>query len=116
MRVCSEPGCPELSDEARCETHRIEGRRQREARRESPAERGYGPEWRRHSRSFLSGHPICVLCSEPARVADHWPKTRKQLLADGVTDPDLEMFLRPLCTRCHNRETAAGHQGVGYPH
>ncbi|WP_424642884.1 TIGR03668 family PPOX class F420-dependent oxidoreductase [Embleya sp. AB8] len=42
----------------------------------------------------------------PAVVADHHPFSRRQLLNHGVTDPDAPDRMRPLCARCHNRETA----------
>jgi 5-methylcytosine-specific restriction protein A len=38
-----------------------------------------------------------------AEVADHYPSTRKELLARNVPDPDDEKYLRALCRRCHSR-------------
>ena len=39
LRVCAEPGCPNLQAEARCVKHR----RQRERERGTRQQRGYGP-------------------------------------------------------------------------
>lgn len=102
MQVCSVPGCPELSDRGKCPTHR----RAAEAKRGSAAERGYDAAWQKRSKAFLASHPVCVLCGGKAEVSDHWPKTRRQLVAEGVRDPDADQHLRPLCTRDHNAETA----------
>lgn len=46
-----------------------------------------------------------------ATVADHHPTSRRELLTQGVTDPDADHRLRPLCTTCHNRETARNQPG-----
>ena len=64
------------------------------------------PAWRKTRARLLRDHPDCVLCGERARAADHWPLTRKQLVAAGVSDPDDIAYLRPLCLSCHNRKTA----------
>ncbi len=75
--------------------------------------RGYGVRWQRIRRRFLRANPTCALCSEPSEVPDHYPRSRKQLLTAGVEDPDDPQFLRPLCTSCHNTETAK-HQPGGW--
>ncbi|MET7298707.1 hypothetical protein [Embleya sp. NPDC005575] len=54
-----------------------------------------------------------MLCAQPAVVADHFPLSRRQLIDQGATDPDAPERLRPLCVRCHNRETAR-HQPRGF--
>lgn len=58
-------------------------------------------EWKRRSVSFLRKHTKCALCGSRATVADHYPDTRRELLARGVADPDTEDRLRPLCASCH---------------
>lgn len=45
-------------------------------------------------------------CLEVATVADHFPRTRKQLLADG-DNPDDPRFGRALCKRHHDSHTAS---------
>lgn len=71
----------------------------------SPAnERPYdAAAWRRRSREFLRKHPKCALCGKPSDTADHYPHTRKELLAQNVPDPDEEKYLRALCRWCHSR-------------
>ena len=68
------------------------------------------PEWRRISAHFLKHHPLCVLCeaegkSVPAKVADHYPTSRRDLLAQGIVYPDAWRRLRPLCLGHHRTET-----------
>lgn len=41
----------------------------------------------------------------PAVIADHYPLSRKELLARGL-DPDDPRHGRGLCKRCHDQETA----------
>lgn len=106
LRPCSTPGCPELTAGGRCERHAAQGRASSEAARPSAAERGYGARWRRRRARFLAANPVCVLCGATSEVPDHWPLTRRELVARGVADPDADRRLRALCTRCHNRETA----------
>jgi 5-methylcytosine-specific restriction protein A len=64
-------------------------------------------------RGQVGAHPWCVLCSKTVTVADHFPESRRGLVARGVSDPDAWSRLRPLCTSCHNRETAK-HQPGGW--
>ena len=79
-------------------------RKQSDQYRGSAASRGYGYHWREHVRKpFLRDNPLCVLCGALAEVPDHWPETRRSLVARGVTDPDAFHRLRPLCRADHER-------------
>jgi 5-methylcytosine-specific restriction protein A len=81
--------------------------------RPTASQRGYGSRWSRIRRRFLRVNPTCALCPAPSEVPDHYPRSRKELLDQGVQDPDAFEYLRPLCTSCHNRETAK-HQPGGW--
>lgn len=78
-----------------------------------PTERPYDdPLWRRRSAAFLRAHPWCALCEElglsvKATVADHWPMSRKELVAAGESDPDQTKYLRPLCRGHHNARASS---------
>lgn len=50
--------------------------------------------------------PICVRegCDEPSVVADHYPRTRRELVRLGL-DPDDPRYGRGLCVSCHNNWT-----------
>ena len=106
---CSVPGCPELTTGGRCPAHEKEAN----ALRVTPGTSAYGRRWPLIRKRYLYAHPWCVLCSRTATVADHFPLSRRQLLARGVVNPDAFGHLRPLCTSCHNRETAK-HQPGGW--
>lgn len=76
-------------------------------RRGSSASRGYDHRWREHVRKpFLRDNSLCCLCGALANVPDHYPETRRSLVARGVKDPDAFHRLRPLCDVCHNRHGA----------
>lgn len=111
LKVCSRPGCPNLVASGRCE----DCTRVAEAARGTAAERGYDSRWRRRRAAFLRKptNLFCRLCGAPSSVADHWPLSRKELVAAGVKDPDADELLRPLCTGCHNSETSK-HQPGGW--
>lgn len=113
MRVCSVPACPEIFDEtngSRCAHHRRAADRQRG----TAAQRGYNTAGhQRFRRSVLSRDPICVLCRlAQSTVADHYPRSRKELEALGL-NPDDPQHGRGLCKPCHDTETAA-HQPGGW--
>lgn len=104
---CSVPGCPELTTGGRCEAHR----REAEQQRGTSNERGYTTRWQRTRKAYLYRNPWCLLCGRMATVADHFPLSRRELVAQGFAEPDAFNRLRPLCTQCHNRETAKRQPG-----
>ena len=101
---CSRPGCGQLKP---CPTHSGDSER----RRGTAAQRGYGARHRDHFRAkVLEREPTCRLCGDPATDADHWPFSRKQLIAKGA-DPDNPEHGRGLCGPCHKAETAKNQPG-----
>jgi 5-methylcytosine-specific restriction enzyme A len=48
----------------------------------------------------------CVLCGEPANIADHYPHSRRELVAAGL-NPDDPQYGRALCKRCHDTSTGS---------
>lgn len=77
----------------------------------NPAAVYTGRQWRVRRLEYLAAHPFCTLCSAAATVADHYPISRRVLLAMGVADPDTDDRLRPMCALCHNRSTAQRQPG-----
>jgi 5-methylcytosine-specific restriction protein A len=74
MNVCAEPGCPTLTDQTRCETHRKQKRRAEDQRRPSARARGYDTKWERTRRNYLAAFPICqhsAGCLNPAVDVHH---------------------------------------------
>lgn len=109
LRVCPTSGCSELTNGGRCTTCKARA----ETIRGNAASRGYGSTWARRRAAYLRRHPLCALCPAQASVADHYPTSRRDLVAQGVPDPDAEHRLRPLCTPCHASETSR-HQPGGW--
>lgn len=111
---CSTPGCQcRTVAGGRCDCCRSRRRTGTDLARGSPAARGYDHVWARRRLAYLVANPWCRLCPRAATVADHYPTSRRDLIAAGVADPDAEELLRPLCAACHNRATAE-HQGGGW--
>jgi len=102
--TCTDPTCDrEEVAGGRCAQHPI---RPRDDNRPTSAMRGYSsPTWRRARAVVLRRDPWCVECGRaPANVADHHPRSRRQLLADGVSDPDDARHMRGICQPCHRRK------------
>lgn len=110
QRACPTPGCPNTTSGGRCPDCVAAAEQQRG----TPAQRGYDWHWQHVIRPrYLRDHPFCVRCAAPSRVPDHWPESRRQLVARGVPNPDADQYLRALCTACHNGQTAV-HQPGGW--
>jgi 5-methylcytosine-specific restriction protein A len=121
LRVCPTPGCPELTTGGRCDAHTQAAEHHRGPARS----RGYG---RQHERRFrpavLRRDPLCVCtggccpnhqhgppsCLAPSTVADHWPRSRRELATAGG-DPNDPANGRGLCAPCHNHHTAHAQPG-----
>lgn len=97
--VCPQPGCPRLTDGGRCADHHAPSR---------PGTRGYDGQHRTRFRpAVLRRDPICRWpdgCDQPSTDADHWPRTRRQLIAEGA-DPNDPRHGRGLCRSHHSRWT-----------
>ncbi len=111
MRVCSVTGCGTLynkSDGSRCAAHRVEADRARG----TASERGYtSPGHRAFRSAVLRRDPICVICkTAPSTVADHYPLSRKQLIAQGM-NPNDPANGRGLCKTDHDQSTAHAQPG-----
>lgn len=103
MRVCNASGCPEIYEgtQGRCPTHRREARGRRTHNRvySTPAHRAFRA-------AVITRDPICVACGVAfSTVADHYPRTRRDLVALGL-NPNDPQHGRGLCAPCHNKHTA----------
>jgi len=80
-------------------------RQRTDDKRGSASARGYGAAWSATAAAFLAaaGHRCAIPgCHRRASVADHYPRTRRELVDAGVTDPDAWHRLRPLCRHHHD--------------
>jgi len=77
-------------------------------------QRGYDREHRENFRApvLARDNHTCVLCGDVATHADHYPRTRKQLVAEGL-DANDPQYGRALCESCHRQHTAATSPGFG---
>jgi 5-methylcytosine-specific restriction enzyme A len=74
-----------------------ERNRRHDARRPSARERGYNHEWRNARATYLTAHPYCRMCGNPATTVDH--------IIPHCGDRSLfwnRSNWQPLCTSCHN--------------
>lgn len=69
-----------------------------DAKRGTPAARGYDSEWRQIRAVYLKRNPRCVECGERATDVDHI----KPLSKGGTHDDD---NLQALCHACHSYKT-----------
>lgn len=105
MKVCNIAGCPTLFDGkgGRCPAHTREADR----RRGTSWERGYSTRGHQAFRNAVIMRDIvCVECALAlATVADHYPRTRVELIELGM-NPNDPQYGRGLCKPCHDRHTA----------
>jgi 5-methylcytosine-specific restriction protein A len=109
LKVCSTPGCPNLTPRGRCGTHTREADKARGSRHE----RGYDQRHDRFRDDVLQRDPICVRChAAPSQHADHHPISLRELRDRGLNPYDPKRG-RGLCHPCHSVETAQ-HQPGGW--
>ena len=118
------PPCPVLVyGGGKCPDHIVYARRtskrfRREQQGDPYTSRGH---LRRFRPGVLRKHPHCRCdldhaphgvspCSQASTDADHWPVSRRDLVARGL-DPDDPQYGRGLCHRCHSVATARTQPG-----
>jgi 5-methylcytosine-specific restriction enzyme A len=86
-----------------CRPHYLQKEQHRNLRRGSAAQRGYDQDHRELFRAPVLERDLwCVVCDDaPATVADHYPLSRKELVAQGL-DPNDPEHGRGLCKPCHD--------------
>lgn len=111
-KPCSQPGCPELTPNGgRCSEHRKQATKQRY--KGTSASRYNDPQWTAFRKDYIYRNGYCVLCGALSVVVDHFPKSRRALIAEGIANPDQDRYVRALCRVCHSKETAK-HQPGGF--
>lgn len=99
MKVCNQPGCPELTTEPWCPAHKPPPWASSTGR-----ERTKSPAWLRIRKAILDrDRRRCYACGGSANEVDHIVP-----VFEGGTD--VESNLAAICTSCHRRKTA--HEGV----
>lgn len=101
MKVCSVPGCPELTDRGACERHRRE--QDRSVKDRQPWRLIYRTErWQRLRRQVLREQPLCATegCGQPSEVVDHVIP-----LVERIELAFERVNLQGLCADHHNSKT-----------
>jgi 5-methylcytosine-specific restriction protein A len=109
VKVCTTPGCPELTPHGACPTC-LAARRRNQARtrrrNNDPSMSAYTTHaWRTTRARHLHTHPTCTTCGQPAQDVDH-RIPRRILQAAGIQHPDADHWLQALCHPCHSTKTA----------
>lgn len=97
MKVCSEPGCPELVDKGRCPVHKREYQRIYDKRRGTPAQRGYNSAWAKRSKQQRETVPYCQWCNSTV-----------DLTADHLEPGNPASPLVTACRSCNSRRAQLG--------
>ena len=109
--VCQDPGCQRTApkgerycDKCRDKAQQREAQQKREweQQRGTSGQRGYDYRWQLFRKSYLTQHPLCVLCSENGEAETANEIHHEKPIA---THPELqydETNLMALCKSCHN--------------
>ena len=125
LKVCSTPGCPELVPAGRSRCYACA--RQADRARGTARQRGYGREHaRRFRKAVLAANPLCTCrtphgepgtlghhggeCLRPSTVADHYPRSKRELRALGLDEHD-PRYGRGMCAPCHSWWTTQAQPG-----
>ena len=109
MKICAEPGCPELCNAIYCDAHYRARRRASDRQRPSASERGYDAKWRQTRRGYLRHYPLCqdaTGCISPATDVHHLDGLGPS--GEHGHDPD---NLQALCHRHHSIITSQEQKG-----
>ena len=118
-KPCANPGCSAIVTKgSRCEEHRhkvaSDEYRDDRRRRGTSAERGYGARWQHYRKDYLARNPLCVACLTRNRIT---PATQIDHIRPRAIWPELfwqSFNHQAICTRCHERKTAAERDGLIY--
>jgi 5-methylcytosine-specific restriction protein A len=121
---CPSPGCPAYTKKGiRCPQHARLTIAVGDRNRGTAGYRGYsGVGWSLARKACMERDRQCQCdavecdhvafrCGTASVVADHFPLSRKQLIANRIVDPDDIAYLRGLCKLCHDRHTARSQPG-----
>lgn len=105
-RPCNQPGCPELTHDRYCPSHKKQKEERYERERGSAASRGYDYKWQQYSKRYRKLNPLCVKCLEKGRIT---PSQHVDHIK-AVNGPNDPLFYEPtnhqaLCQPCHNAKT-----------
>lgn len=104
MKVCSEPGCPNLQPESRCPAHRRERERQRGTRQQRGYDAEHDRERARWAPLVATGNVKCWRCGDYIAAGAAWTL--------GHCDVDRRIYHGPECPPCDYAVSGR----IGCPH
>ena len=104
-RPCSYPGCPELTDDIYCESHKsLINRNYNKYERDSASNKRYGRAWKRIRDRYIKAHPLCEECKKHGRLMPAEEVHHILPLSKGGGNESSNLM--SLCKSCHSRITA----------
>ena len=104
-RPCSYPGCPELTDDIYCESHKsLINRNYNKYERDSASNKRYGRAWKRIRDRYIKAHPLCEECEKEGRLTPAEEVHHIIPLSKGGGNENSNLM--SLCKSCHSRITA----------
>ena len=112
-RICSHPGCNELTTGNKCESHQAQARsRNNWKHKKNSTQRGYGSRWQKIRKLILQrDNHLCQQCKKvglttPANEVDH-------IVSKARGGTDNPSNLQAICSDCHRTKTATERRGEG---
>ncbi|UCG81462.1 MAG: HNH endonuclease [Desulfobacterales bacterium] len=98
---CNHPGCPELTSERFCPTHKRKAARKYDNTRGNSAQRGYGIRWQKLRKYILRRNPLCQ-CQDCRDQGRHTPADMVHHI-DGNPLNNSSSNLMAMSMDCHRR-------------
>jgi len=103
-KICSYPGCPNVTTERYCAEHKKSMNNNYYKYGRDPATKGrFDARWRKVREAYLSAHPLCVHCLEQGFYVPATEVHHISPLSEGGDDSDENLMA--LCKSCHSRIT-----------
>ena len=109
MRFCNWPGCNRLTTGRYCEEHALEYEKQKKEKgieynrsRVGATKAGYGIDWQRARRAYLSKNPLCEMCKTRGKIVPAILVHHVKEISQGG-DRLSEDNMMALCNDCHEK-------------
>jgi len=104
-RPCSYPGCPKLTDDMYCESHKsVVNKNYNKYERDPTSNKRYGRAWKRIRDRYIKAHPLCEECKEQGRLTLAEEVHHVLPLSKGGGNESSNLM--SLCKSCHSSITA----------
>lgn len=100
LKQCANSNCNNLSDQNYCIEHRKEADSLYIQHRTASGRSVYDTQWKLLSKSYITLHPLCVVCGEIAKDVDHIIPVR--IAPEKMYDVS---NLQSMCHKCHSKKS-----------